>query len=904
MKQRLIALMLALTLFNASPVAAFAAPSEDGAETEEAVLTSEEEIVPLDISESAPEEAAEEIVEKTQAEGEAALDSASETDSLSKSEEEKETDTPAAGTEDVIEDDLEDAEEPMPLKAKGSYDNVTWTYDEKTGELVVKANKGSIGWSDSFENTESGDYPWKELPFSSLTIQNALSIGYDAFSYSKALVKISFPSTLTEIDACAFEGCENLTKVTIPDSVTTIGESVFYECSGLSEVTLPANLGYVVCDEKPTPIGDENSYGYDVISSCFAGCPLRTIKIANKNQYLTSSGDVLFSKNKTALVCYPGGSSKESYQIPDSVEWICADAFSGCQNLHMIYLGKNNKTYVGWGVFSPCTSLERFSVHPDNTEYSAPGGVLYSKDKKKLIAYPAGRGGNSYTTPASCNIVDYAAFGANPKLEEISLTEGVTELGYCFSGILGLKKLTLPATLASVDESVFGYTIYTGYNKILVPWLTDIYYTGTQEQWNAISGMADALKVFESGEKTPEIHYGSDPATPSTEADVTWAPDGADDSGDGGGDGDEDEDVSWSAAGELSDGTEITVSANVTGSVTFDGRKHVLSVNPAKNDAEVKATAAVNPDIVIDNFTVKVDGNKIEGITLKSCSYKNNTNPGEMQVMPAVNYGKDTEVTQLKKDHKDLDKVLNAMLKPSYKYDKDEEDYYWTYNPILITINQITLSEDTEVYNLKGMTATEKKELAKKDGVLVWSGNPGSPQKITFSTYVYREEEDWNDDGRPIKWSSTTYYIPTKATISGLYYQRVFNLGTDNKGNIKTAVKKITLKAGGWTIKSRMEDGEPYRWVVPGPKDFDYYPEEPDPYEGYEKNDKPESVSLNLNSSGMTGTKETKKWVRDPDEDGGGYWDYDEVEVTYANPGRFTGSLPSVLAGGDSEEDD
>ena len=337
----------------------------------------------------------------------------------------------------------------------------------------------------------------------------------------------------------------------------------------------------------------------------------------------------------------------------------------------------------------------------------------------------------------------------------------------------------------------------------------------------------------------------------------------------------------WSADGMLADGSKITVSLNFTPSTTFDGRKHVLSVNLAKNNAEVAPSASQNPDIEVKNFAVSVNGTKAEGITLKSCTLSNNTNPGTMTLTPVVNYGKDDTTKQLLAAHKDFKTVLTTLLKPSKKYDSESEDYYWTNGtgPVSITINQITLDSTTPVYNLKGMSKEDKAKLAKKDGVLVWNG---TKQNITFKTRNEKEPGEEDDNGRVKKWITYTFYIPTKATVPGLYYQRVFDLG-----NGKTAMKKINLKAGGWNLKSQTynEDGykETIYWMEATSGACDYYCSEPDAEGGYGKDEKPTSLSLVLNTEGRTVTKYKK--VDD---------DYEDYEVEVSKPGFFTGTLPDI----------
>ncbi|MDO4972333.1 MAG: leucine-rich repeat domain-containing protein, partial [Bacteroidales bacterium] len=132
------------------------------------------------------------------------------------------------------------------------------------------------------------------------------SVTYDGKSYS-----------VTSIGEYAFSGCTGLTSVTIPNSVTSIGDDAFYGCTGLK--------------------------GFYVDSG---------------NQYYTSVGGVLFCKDKTTLICYPGGKGG-AYEIPNSVTSIGNWAFYGCTGLTSVTI-PNSVTSIGDDAFYGCTGLKGF----------------------------------------------------------------------------------------------------------------------------------------------------------------------------------------------------------------------------------------------------------------------------------------------------------------------------------------------------------------------------------------------------------------------------------------------------------------------------------------------------------------------------------------------------------------
>ena len=64
-------------------------------------------------------------------------------------------------------------------------------------------------------------------------------VGNNAFSGCSALTGVIIPDSVTSIGYRAFSGCSALTSVTIPNGVTNIDRDVFSDCSALTSVTIP-----------------------------------------------------------------------------------------------------------------------------------------------------------------------------------------------------------------------------------------------------------------------------------------------------------------------------------------------------------------------------------------------------------------------------------------------------------------------------------------------------------------------------------------------------------------------------------------------------------------------------------------------------------------------------------------
>ena len=299
------------------------------------------------------------------------------------------------------------------------------------GENVIWSFDESAGMLTISGNGEMYNYgeggPFEKYCDSIKTVDieyGVTSISDYAFSYCENLTSITIPDSITSIGQYAFEYCTSLTRVTIPDSVTIIGECAFVGCTSLINIIVGNNNPSFLCDE----------YG------------------------------VLFNKDKTTLIQYPVGNTKTSYTIPNSVTTIDGCAFANSSNLTSLIM-PNSVTSIGGSAFQDCTSLVSVTIPNSVTSI----GDFVFNDCTSLV---------SITIPDSVISIGFSAFGYCSNLESVTIGDNVTLIGdYAFFYCTSLTSITIPDSVTKIGEGAF-------YNCTS---LTDVYYNGTEEQWNAIT---------------------------------------------------------------------------------------------------------------------------------------------------------------------------------------------------------------------------------------------------------------------------------------------------------------------------------------------------------------------------------------------------------------------------------
>lgn len=178
---------------------------------------------------------------------------------------------------------------------------------------------------------------------------------------------------------------------------------------------------------------------------------LEKFEVSEENPEYSSIDGILFNKDQSRLVVYPGSNNIDgNYIIPNCVKTIGSMAFFDAR-LSSVDIPKSvtkieqgafeSSTLKSVSISNPDLEIDRYafrgmmyceSFDIGTSDHTSKDGVLYSKDMTKLVQYPLGN-----------------------HLTEYSVIEGVKTIGKFAFEFSPLKAIKLPQSLERIEDNAF-----------------------------------------------------------------------------------------------------------------------------------------------------------------------------------------------------------------------------------------------------------------------------------------------------------------------------------------------------------------------------------------------------------------------------------------------------------------
>ena len=371
----------------------------------------------------------------------------------------------------------------------GTYSVASTDYDSLPADLVIPSEY------EGKPVTVIADYGFNGAKITSLTIPDSVhTIGVCAFASCENLVELNMGNSVVTIDRAAFLWCRKLSELVFSNKLEAIKVGAFEECESITEVIIPDSV--VLIDAQafircPSITHIKIGAGVQTIefgAFAFSCKSLESIEVSESNEYYRSEGNCLILKGfeQVILGC-------NSSVIPENVAGIYYAAFNGCEELSEIKIPKNVISIYS-GAFANCKNLESIIVDKDNVWFRSENNCLISNENNVILGCK-----NSILPDDVVSIGDSAFFGCQDLLS-IVIPESVTSIGdAAFYNCDGLTSIVIPDSVTSIGDSAFrncdnlenvviGKGVQTIGNTVFYesPKVTDIYYTGTEQEWKKI----------------------------------------------------------------------------------------------------------------------------------------------------------------------------------------------------------------------------------------------------------------------------------------------------------------------------------------------------------------------------------------------------------------------------------
>ncbi|MBW2704524.1 MAG: leucine-rich repeat domain-containing protein [Deltaproteobacteria bacterium] len=178
------------------------------------------------------------------------------------------------------------------------------------------------------------------------------------------------------------------------------------------------------------------------------------------NQWLLHGQRALNEKHLTRVAItgvLPGAKGK--IEIPSSIAGhdvygIDDNALKSCTGVTGIVIPKTVR-FLKPGTLNRCQGLENIEVAADHPDFASVDGVMFDKQKTKLLALGAGRKGR-YVVPKTTTTIGPYALSLCTSLKSVVIPKSVTDIGghtgSVFLGCKNLESIDIPGSVTNIGQ--------------------------------------------------------------------------------------------------------------------------------------------------------------------------------------------------------------------------------------------------------------------------------------------------------------------------------------------------------------------------------------------------------------------------------------------------------------------
>ena len=290
-----------------------------------------------------------------------------------------------------------------------------FVYEDMTRETLIRyeGNSSNVDISNKVKVIRDNAFSGNKSVVSVTIPSSVTSIGHSIFYNCPNLqtVDLSRAKGITSISSYMFQQCSSLKNIELPAWITRIGEQAFYECSSLQSIAIPASTtaigkwAFYNCANL-TNVDFSKAENLSFLGEyAFYNCvKLASLDLSGAKKLTTLKYAAFYNCDGFQEIKFPAGLTKiegsrfydcdglKKVTIPESVTSIDGYAFQSCNNLETADLTKAAKfNSLGDNVFSNCKKLTEIKISSQNEYYTSFAGVVYNKDKTKIVCWPAGK---------------------------------------------------------------------------------------------------------------------------------------------------------------------------------------------------------------------------------------------------------------------------------------------------------------------------------------------------------------------------------------------------------------------------------------------------------------------------------------------------------------------------------